>query len=121
MEPVIMKLYDLVSQCGKKQVLALPSTGKLGVRASYGNKKIKDTWHHVCYQFDNMDTCNQCYKRFTDMYFSIITPCAVKFNMMILVFTFKNQVLQQKSMIILKYTTLVATNDFKNRPVFTNL
>ena len=41
--------------------------------------------------------------------------------MLILVFTLKTQVPKQKSMIMLNYTTLMATNDFKNRPVFTDL
>ena len=34
-----------------------------------------------------------------------------------LVFTLNYQVLWQKSMIMLNYTTLMATNDFKNRPI----
>ena len=71
--------------------------------------------------------CNQCYKHFTGLYLqvcktglflkSIIASHVVKFNMLMLVFAFNDQVLQQKSMKILNQVTLVATNDFKNRPV----
>ena len=48
-------------------------------------------------------TSNQCYKHFTSLYLqvcetglflkSIITPCVVKLNVLMVVFTFKNQVL----------------------------
>ena len=40
--------------------------------------------------------------------------------MSMLFFTLKYQVLKKKSMIIWNYTTQMATNDFENRPVFTD-
>ena len=51
----------------------------------------------------------------------MVAPRVVTFNILIPVFIFKCQVLQQKSMINLNKTTLVAANCFKNRPLFTDL
>ena len=51
----------------------------------------------------------------------LIAPHIVKFNMLMPVFTIKYQVLLQKNMILWNKTTLVATNDFKNRPLLTGL
>ena len=50
---------------------------------------------------------------------SIIAPSVVKFNMLMLVFTLKYQVLSQKSMIMSNLTTREDIIDFKNWPVFT--
>ena len=65
--------------------------------------------------------CNKCYERFTGLYLHvcktglflklIIALRLVKFNALMLVFTFNYQILEQKSLFILKYITLVATND----------
>ena len=45
----------------------------------------------------------------------------VKFHMLKLVFTFKYQILQLSSISNMNLTILVATNDVKNSPVFTDL
>ena len=49
---------------------------------------------------------------------SLVPTRVVKFNMMLLVFTFKYQVLQHKCMKMLNQATIVATNDLQTGKAF---